>query len=89
MFFIVNNSEKCLGGGVLARFYRPGSGSFELLFCPGGEFAHQKKLPGGMVRLGFQAFFERANPGHPDLYIMSQSIPTGYIPPDNPGGKLF
>ena len=44
-------------GGVLARFYRPGGGGFELLSCPGGgEFAHQKKLPGvlpgGMVRLG-------------------------------------
>ena len=24
-----------LAGGVLARFYRPGSGSFELLFCTG------------------------------------------------------
>ena len=23
------------GGGVLARFYRPGGGGFELLFCPG------------------------------------------------------
>ena len=45
--FIVNNREKCPGGGVLARFYRPGGGG-ELLFCPrGGEFAHQKNCPGG------------------------------------------
>ena len=39
-------------GGVLARFYRPGGGGFELLSCPGGgEFAHQKNClgfcPGG------------------------------------------
>ena len=35
-------------GGVLARFYRPGGGGFELLFSSGGgEFIHQKNCPGG------------------------------------------
>ena len=35
------------GGGVLARFYRPGGRGFELSFClGGGEFAHQKNCPG-------------------------------------------
>ena len=44
---LVNNREKCPRGGVLAHFYRPGGGGFELLFCPGGgEFAHQKIAPG-------------------------------------------
>ena len=39
-------------GGVLARFYRPGGGGFELLFCPGErEFAHQKSCPGGLSGL--------------------------------------
>ena len=38
------------GGGVLARFYRPGGGGFELLSCPGGgDFAPQKKLPKGFA----------------------------------------
>ena len=46
--FIVNNGEKCPGGGVLAHFNRPGAGGFELLFFPGNEgFAHQKNCPGG------------------------------------------
>ena len=46
--FIVDNWEKCPRGGVLARFYRPRGGGFELLVCPGGgEFAHQKNCPGG------------------------------------------
>ena len=46
--FIMNNLGKCPGGGVLARFYRPGGRDFELSFCPGvGEFAHQKYFPGG------------------------------------------
>ena len=50
--FIVNNWEKCPWGGVLARFYRPGGGGFELLFfLGGGEFAHQK-LPGGFALRG-------------------------------------
>ena len=41
--FIVNNKGKCPRVGVLACFYRPGGGGFELFFCPGGgEFAHQK-----------------------------------------------
>ena len=45
--FIVNNGEKCPRGGVLARFYRPRGGGFELLFCPGGgKFAHQKIAQG-------------------------------------------
>ena len=38
-------------GGVLAGFYRPGGGGFELFFAGSGEFAHQKNclgfLPGG------------------------------------------
>ena len=49
--------KKCLGGGVLARFHKPGGGGFEFLFCPGGgELAHQKNAqgfcPGGVVSLG-------------------------------------
>ena len=40
-----------LRGGVLACFYRPGGGGFDLFFARGGEFAHQKNcpvvLPGG------------------------------------------
>ena len=43
------------GGGVLARFYRPGDGGFELFFCPGvGEFPIKKIAQGfcsgGVVR---------------------------------------
>ena len=39
--------ENAPGGGVLARFYRPGDWGFELFFCPGGgEFAHQKVARG-------------------------------------------
>ena len=50
--FIVNNWEKCPGGGVLAHFYRFGGGDFELLFCPGVENLPIKKIamgffPGG------------------------------------------
>ena len=33
--FIVNIEENPQGGGVLARFYRPMGGGFELSFCPG------------------------------------------------------
>ena len=41
-------------GGVLARFYRPGGGGFELLSCPGGgEFAHQKNCPGVLPEGGW------------------------------------
>ena len=39
---IVNNCGKCPGGGVSARFYRPGDGGFELFLPESGEFAHQK-----------------------------------------------
>ena len=43
------------GGGVLARFYRPGGWGFGHFLPGGGEFAHQKDcpgvFPGGMVRL--------------------------------------
>ena len=50
MFLLSIIEENAPGGGVLARFYRPGG--FELFFCPGGgEFAHQK-IARGMVRLG-------------------------------------
>ena len=35
------------GGGVLARFYRPGGGGFELLFCPGVGNAPIKKVARG------------------------------------------
>ena len=42
MFLLWIIEENAPGGGVLARFYRPGDGAFEL-FLPGGrEFAHQK-----------------------------------------------
>ena len=46
--FIVNVEENALpGGGVLARFYRPGDGSFKL-FLPGGwGIRPSKQLPGG------------------------------------------
>ena len=50
---IVNNHEEnAPEGGILARFYRPGGGGFELFFgLGGGEFAHQKNAwgfcPGG------------------------------------------
>ena len=59
--FTLNNREKCTGGGVLARFYRPGGvGVLNSFFARGdGEFAHQKNWPRGggggggeMVRLG-------------------------------------
>ena len=36
------------GGGVLARFYGPGDGGFELFFCPGvGNLPIKKNCPGG------------------------------------------
>ena len=42
-------------GFVLARFYRPGGGAFEL-FLPGGGNSSIKNFPGlfalGMIRLG-------------------------------------
>ena len=51
--FMVNNRGKFPGGEVLARFIGPVGRGFELSFCPGGgEFAHQKNCPGGMVKLG-------------------------------------
>ena len=35
------------GGGVLARFYRPGEWGFEHLFCPGvGNSPIKKNFPG-------------------------------------------
>ena len=47
----MNNLEKCPGGGVLARFHRPGGWSFELLFLPGGwGIRPSKKLPGGFAQ---------------------------------------
>ena len=39
-------------GGVLAHFYRPGGGGFELLFCPGVGNSPIKKLPGGFAWRG-------------------------------------
>ena len=56
--FYSESLRKCPGGGVLARFYRPGGWGFELSFCPGvGNSPIQEflgVLPGGgaMVRLG-------------------------------------
>ena len=43
--------ENAPGGGVLARFYRLGGGSFELFFGRGWGIRPSKKLPGGVVRL--------------------------------------
>ena len=45
------------GDGVLARFYRPGGGGFELFFCPGVGNSPIKKIAqgfclGGMVKIG-------------------------------------
>ena len=34
-------------GGVLALFYRPGGGGFELLFCPGVGNSPIKKITRG------------------------------------------
>ena len=45
MFLLLIIEENAPGGGVLARFYRPGGGGFELFLPGNGEFAHQK-LPG-------------------------------------------
>ena len=39
------------GGGVLARFYKPRGGSFELFFCPGGN-SPIKKIARGFARGG-------------------------------------
>ena len=51
--FTVNIEENASRDGVLAHFYRPGGGGFELFFCPGRwGIRPSKKLPGGMVRLG-------------------------------------
>ena len=50
-FFVDFIVENALGGGVLARFYRPGGGVLNSFLPGGGEFAHQKNCP-GMVRLG-------------------------------------
>ena len=56
---IVNYWGKFSRGGVLARFYRPRVGSFDLFLLGDGELAHQKNFPrfcprggGGVVRLG-------------------------------------
>ena len=38
--------ENAPGGGVLARFYRPGVGVLNSFLPGGGEFAHQKICPG-------------------------------------------
>ena len=49
MFLLCIIEENAPAGGVLARFYRPGGGGFELFLAGGGEFAHQKiarVLPG-------------------------------------------
>ena len=35
------------GGGVFARFYRPGGGGFELLFCAGAGNSPIKKIARG------------------------------------------
>ena len=35
-----------IGGGFLARFYRPGGGAFELFLSGVEEFAHQKNCRG-------------------------------------------
>ena len=48
MFLLRIIEENAPGGGVLARFCRPGSGGFELIFVGGGggDFAHQKTAQG-------------------------------------------
>ena len=51
--FLVNNWGKYPGGGVLARFYRPGESGFELSFCPGGGICPSKKLPRGFAGGGW------------------------------------
>ena len=52
MFLLRIIEENAPGGGVLARFYRPGGGGFELSFCPGVGDSPIKKIARGVVRLG-------------------------------------
>ena len=42
--FIVNNWEKCPGGGVLVRFYRPGGGGLNCFFARGVGNSPIKKI---------------------------------------------
>ena len=44
------------GGGVLARFYRPGCWGFELSICPGVGIRPSKKFPGGFAGGNGQAW---------------------------------
>ena len=41
------------GAAVLACFYRPGGGGFELFCCPGMENSPIKKVPGGFAQGGW------------------------------------
>ena len=43
--------ENAPGGGVLARFYRPGGWGFELFFARGVGNSPIKRIARGMVRL--------------------------------------
>ena len=54
--FMVNNQEKCPRDLVLARFYRPGGGGFELLFCPGVGNSPIKKIAWRFARRDGQAW---------------------------------
>ena len=47
MFLLLIIEENAPGGGVLARFYRPGVGALNSFLPGGGLFAHQKNCPGG------------------------------------------
>ena len=54
--FMVNNRGKCPGGGVLARFYRPGGvGVLNFLFARGVGNLPVKKLPGGFAWGGWSS----------------------------------
>ena len=44
------------GGGILARFYKPGGRGFELSFCPGVGNSPIQKLPGDFARGNGQAW---------------------------------
>ena len=54
--------------GVLARFYRPKEVGVLNSFLPGGgEFAHQKNCPGGMVRLGIDWYIRHFKKNCPNI----------------------
>ena len=72
MFLLWIIEENAPRGGVLARFYRPGGGAFEL-FLPGGGNLSIKKFPGGFARGNGQAWNWLI---HKDFYLLTL-LPRG------------